>query len=279
MPSSTVLKAAALSADIAIGIMLLATAYALRPSGYGPRPLEETRPTDLVSVHGGQVLVVPGVEWKRAPRSVVLLIRTSCPFCNKSAAFYSRLSHAVSQGSWTRLIVVTGPANKGQIAGWLQANQIQANEVAVAPSPLALGFRRTPTLLIVDASGVISDVFVGMASPAEEQRILQRIRGEGPALNRTFMPPAISDAASLDGALRANAQLIDIREREAFRLGHHAGAMSIPAPELRVRGPIELTATGRTIVDCSQVAPLRCVRAANRLFEVGFEHVLASTVR
>lgn len=46
--------------------------------------------------------------------------------------------------------------------------------------------------------------------------------------------------------------ILDIRERDAFRRGHHEGAVNIPFGELGVRAPIELSAARPIVIDCSQ---------------------------
>jgi hypothetical protein len=54
------------------------------------------------------------------------------------------------------------------------------------------------------------------------------------------------------------AVLVDVRERDGFRVSHRAGAVNIPMDELDTRGPIELPAAKTIVVDCGQIDPEVC---------------------
>lgn len=84
----------------------------------------------------------------------------------------------------------------------------------------------------------------------------------------------VIDKVELDRMLsKGSSTLLDIRERDAFRLGHREGAVNLPTDELSVRAPIELPTTQAVIIDCSQAQEGMCRIAGQILQKQGFSRV------
>jgi hypothetical protein len=74
-------------------------------------------------------------------------------------------------------------------------------------------------------------------------------------------PPAVAqlDEANLTATLeKAGVRLLDVRDRDAFRLGHRDGALNIPGDELTVRVPIELADAKTIVIDCVSASDVAC---------------------
>ncbi|MGA2261269.1 MAG: energy transducer TonB [Acidobacteriota bacterium] len=88
-------------------------------------------------------------------------------------------------------------------------------------------------------------------------------------------PIPIIDSAEIDRLLaKSGPTVLDIRERDAFRLGHRKGAVNLPTDELSVRAPIELPMTKAVIIDCSQAEEGMCRIAGQILQRKGFSQVV-----
>jgi TonB family protein len=68
-------------------------------------------------------------------------------------------------------------------------------------------------------------------------------------------------------ALLASARptVLDIRERDDFRRGHHDGAINIPRDEISIRAYVELDRARPVVIDCSRAETRDCHSAARTL--------------
>ena len=80
---------------------------------------------------------------------------------------------------------------------------------------------------------------------------------------------AISDMAD-DG----DAVVLDVRDRAAYRIDHYAQAINMPADDLGIRGPVEISAFGRVFVDCRVGHLGDCRQAARWMVLDGFREVV-----
>lgn len=120
----------------------------------------------------GTKISLPGVDWSKSTRTVVLALSTTCHFCSESAPFYQNL-------------VRQKPDNVGLIAVLPQPvqdsknylNQLGVKTTDVIQSSLSsIGASGTPTLLLVDNSGSITASWVGKLPDGEAAKVIEQIR-------------------------------------------------------------------------------------------------------
>jgi TonB family protein len=112
-----------------------------------------------------------------------------------------------------------------------------------------IGIVLNPAELSAAANGPVG-IPIGQASGASSPRGI-----EAPS------QPAVAqiDEASLAATLqKAGVRLLDVRDRDAFRLGHRDGALNIPGDELAVRVPIELADAKTIVIDCVNAGDIAC---------------------
>lgn len=115
---------------------------------------------------------LPGVTYQstRGQRTLVMYVSSACHFCAASMPFYEKLHEsAVTQGT-TRLVAVSDePASA--LSAYLRQHNVDVDKV------VSYGGRAkpTPTLVLVDSSGVIRSVWVGQQTADGEQAILKAI--------------------------------------------------------------------------------------------------------
>lgn len=150
-------------ASTAAGLLFMARhpVYSLRTAdAEGPR-LEQ----------GFRLPRVPGYEWRSHDKTLVLALRVGCPYCEASMDFYGRLVEIEKQG-------------KGGVHV-LAIYQEQAESISLGapdlPRSLAtlpdisfskLRILSTPTVVLVDSSGVAQSVWRGRLSPELENQLL-----------------------------------------------------------------------------------------------------------
>jgi rhodanese-related sulfurtransferase len=65
--------------------------------------------------------------------------------------------------------------------------------------------------------------------------------------------------------------LLDVREREDYRITHKKEAINIPLLEFAIRAPFELDRSDLQVVDCGQLSTSMCGAAASRIAKSGFK--------
>lgn len=164
-----------LIANVAIIVvaLLLATALAkrvffARPSpGGGPAAARE-------SIQPGMKVSLPGFDWTGKDEHVVLVLQKGCHFCSDSAPFYQRLARAAA-GRPDLELVAALPQEVDIARQYLDGLQVSIADVRQV-SLADLGVRGTPTLLLVDKTGTVTDIWVGRLPPEKEGEVFDRLR-------------------------------------------------------------------------------------------------------
>ncbi|HEV2248222.1 MAG TPA: hypothetical protein VGW37_16360 [Terriglobia bacterium] len=127
---------------------------------------------------------LPGVDWQKNGRTLVLAISTKCHFCTDSAPFFRRL--ATETGKDVKIVaVLPQPVAEGE--QYLVAEGVRADQVLQA-APDKIGVRGTPTMILVNASGVVSQVWVGKLEPAQQEMVLSVLKGQVPGIASARLP-------------------------------------------------------------------------------------------
>jgi hypothetical protein len=108
-----------------------------------------------------------GVDWKRNHRTLVLAISTTCHYCKDSVPFYQKLGAA---GNDVKMVAVL-PQPVAEAQQYLGGAGVRVDDVRQV-SLNTLGVRGTPTLLLVNDVGVVTDVWVGKLQPDQEAQVL-----------------------------------------------------------------------------------------------------------
>lgn len=113
---------------------------------------------------------VLGVDWARNQRTLVLAISTTCHFCTESAPFFRRLAAANKDVKTVAVL----PQPVSEAMEYLRGEGVQVDEVRQVPLNV-LGVRGTPTLLLVNNAGIVTDVWVGKLEREQESQVLSAI--------------------------------------------------------------------------------------------------------
>ncbi len=133
-------------------------------------------PHETGSVHAkvplGQHLRLSSVDWTTTPKTAVLALSTKCHFCTESAPFFRTLVDT-AHARKVRVIAVL-PQGRNEAMKYLAGLDLQLDAVISAPLN-SVGAQGTPTVLLVNASGVIVDGWVGAAYPNEVGKLLKKL--------------------------------------------------------------------------------------------------------
>lgn len=168
---NTTYKKVELFANIAIILVAIALVVVLAKRFVFTGPAENGTPTQ-VSV--GTKVSVPDVDWSRSNKNLVLVLSDTCRYCTASAPFYKRLVQERAQRDSFRLTaVLPEPVDNGR--KYLNDLGVSIDEVKQL-SPDAIRVRGTPTLLLVNNVGVVTDTWLGKLTPEQETAVLSRLQ-------------------------------------------------------------------------------------------------------
>lgn len=121
----------------------------------------------------GDTVAVPSIDWRKNGKTLLLALSTTCHFCTQSASFYQRV--VKERGDAQMVALLPQPVGEGQ--AYLKQLGVSVADVRQV-SLVKLGLSGTPTLVLVDGDGVVTDVWVGALAPSREDEVISRLRGE-----------------------------------------------------------------------------------------------------
>lgn len=135
--------------------------------------LRGNAPTAPVSLVGAKV-AVPDVDWRRNGRTLVLVLQKGCHFCTESAPFYQRLVRNTADKGSVRLVAVL-PQQVDEARQYLRDLNVSIEDVEQMPMQ-ELGVSGTPSLMLVNSEGVVTDSWVGKLPPNKEEEVINRLK-------------------------------------------------------------------------------------------------------
>jgi rhodanese-related sulfurtransferase len=255
-------------AALALGVVVVLTRLFL-----GEPNLRSTGTVAIDDLRVGSVLQLTKKALGSANRHVVLFLSATCPISELESPRYGPLADLIGGVDGTGLVVVV-PDRLSEAKQWLDARGIRASRTVRVLRPDLIGIQAYPTVVIVDATHVVTDILIGASSESDWLQLEARILG------RTVAPlgaEAAVEVISIREFLNrrdVGAQLVDVRERQEYGRSHQLGAINIPLDELAIRAPIELVGSSPVALDCtSGLMVSDCRLYASGLRRLGFASV------
>lgn len=122
----------------------------------------------------GKSISLQDVDWAKNKRTFVLYLSTNCRYCQESSPFYQTLAkEAASKGV---PLVAVFPQDVEAAKTYLKSHDIDITQV-VSNSLASIGVAATPTLLVVDDKGSISEFWRGKLNSDREKQVLAKLAG------------------------------------------------------------------------------------------------------
>lgn len=231
----------------------------------------------------GQPFVAPGLGSSTSQRTLVLALQPDCAYCGASSRFYRDILHTVAQSDEAApAIVVLSPYSDEANREMLKAYDLDIDVVHQADFS-TLGISGTPTLVLLNAAGLIEQTWIGQLSAEQELAVFEAL---GTPRAASSSGSEISPMVQVDLAALSDADVVlDTRDRAAFRLRHVVSAVNVPLDELEVRASREMSRNARVLLVCESkgcsptptsttgYVPSSCEIAVALLREEGFDHV------
>jgi thioredoxin-related protein len=162
--SSTILEYITSIAVVAVATVVLIT--------YFTRAHVSSLPDQAYALRGTHIDLT---KFKATPAklNIVLALSTACHFCEEDTDLYRDLSQIRATGQ-TRLFAVF-PQKATEATLYLDQHGIRTD--AVQSSSLSdYKVHATPTILLVDASGNVTDAWVGSLEESQKSKVLDQVR-------------------------------------------------------------------------------------------------------
>lgn len=120
----------------------------------------------------GSHVNLPEENWATQSKTLIFALQTGCRFCNESAPFYKRLIDAVKDKN-VKLVTVF-PTSLEESKTHL--NELGLINLEVKRSPLEnIQVGGTPTLILTNEKGEITDYWVGKLTPDKETEVINKL--------------------------------------------------------------------------------------------------------
>lgn len=129
------------------------------------------------TAEGVQLEPSVGIDFSAKPRTVILFLQSGCTFCQASASFYRRL---LAGDRMHAQVIVAAPVIDAGLRAYLAAREVEPDAV-VYVEQRELPVASTPTVLLVDADGVVTYRWVGLLNAEQEADVLTAVYGRGGA--------------------------------------------------------------------------------------------------
>lgn len=124
----------------------------------------------------GTKISLPEVNWGESGQTLLLVSQTGCHFCSDSAPFYQRLvQEAKMRGNVRLVFVLPQPVAEGQ--KYLNDLGLFVTDIVQAPLR-TIRVKGTPTLILVNNSGVVTDLWIGKLPPEKEAEVVSKLQCE-----------------------------------------------------------------------------------------------------
>ena len=142
-------------------------------------PAEGVAPPQSQAAAGGPA-VKPGTNvqlanynWGESDNTLVMVLSTTCHFCTESGPFYKRLMEARADKKKLRVVAVF-PQGEKEAREYLKGLGVVADEIRTA-SPMSLGVRGTPTLILTDSKGTAVNTWIGKLPTPKEDEVFKAV--------------------------------------------------------------------------------------------------------
>ncbi|MBX3290510.1 MAG: hypothetical protein KF855_14435 [Acidobacteria bacterium] len=120
----------------------------------------------------GKPVPLSGIDWKDNGRTLVLYLSTSCRFCNDSIPFYKKILNETPNTGIKYMAVFL--QNEATGTKYLDSYNVKVDKV-VSGALDGIGVSGTPTLLLVDENGMVTDAWIGRLDKEKENDVIAKL--------------------------------------------------------------------------------------------------------
>jgi hypothetical protein len=119
----------------------------------------------------GRTIQLPGVDFTRKGKTLLIAVSSTCHFCQESQPFYRQLAN--TPGVTANLVAVL-PMPQRDAENYVHSTIAPSLQV-VSASLDTMGVNSTPTLLLVDGQGKVERAWVGKLDDASQKQVKSQL--------------------------------------------------------------------------------------------------------
>jgi thiol-disulfide isomerase/thioredoxin len=163
------------AANLATVIACLAVCFAVGRQYVWPRTAPPPPSGPAAPYNSGERLQeLSKVNFRAAPETVVLFVKSTCHFCELSMPFYQALSDSALRKNGTFRFVVASSDAPAVTRDYLAQYKVGVDEI-VSVTPGKTKVHGTPTLLLVDRNATVVSAWIGLLQKDGQQEVLQQL--------------------------------------------------------------------------------------------------------
>jgi hypothetical protein len=167
------MKEVAKKIEIAANVAIIVLAIAILAALAKKYIFEKKVVVDSSEIAIGNVISIPNVDFSKKNQTIVLALKKGCKFCNESASFYQRLFNEIEVQGKTQLVVVM-PDQQQEGIDYLSGLGLHSDLIVQIPLN-QIHIKGTPTILLINNSGVVTSQWLGRLSPSKESEVFAKI--------------------------------------------------------------------------------------------------------
>lgn len=134
-------------------------------------PLPGAPPDNRVAA--GTQISIPNIQWPAKQPTLILALSDTCRYCTESADFYKRLAQENIKKKSVQIVAVL-PQDLERGKKYLHELGLTVDEIKSLQLN-ELGVRATPTVIMLDVNGKVSESWVGKLPKEKEDEVLSRL--------------------------------------------------------------------------------------------------------
>lgn len=123
---------------------------------------------------GERIEAIKGIEPSTAKPTLLLVVRSTCPFCTQSMPFYRQLLDRASALHVRAVALVFDRQEVGE--AYLETNGLSPHQTIALDGNQLVRVKATPTLILIDASGKVINSWVGKLGSQAESEVIEALR-------------------------------------------------------------------------------------------------------
>ena len=120
----------------------------------------------------GSKIEIPNINWEKNDKTLVLYLNSECRYCTESMPFYKNLAEVSKEKNINTIVASNDLLETSK--KYLKKHDVNFQEVRQA-SLDSIGVHGTPTLLLVNKQGEVSNFWVGKLNSSREQEVLDQL--------------------------------------------------------------------------------------------------------
>lgn len=158
-----------LAANVAIIVVAILLGYFLIQKFFLQQNPQPSPPPEIAK---GTKVSLADVDWQANQKTLLLVLQKGCHFCSESMPFYKTLVEK-SKEKGIKLVAVL-PNSREEGSQYLRENGVEIQDVVQAQLN-SINVRGTPTLILVNDKGEVSNSWIGKLPAHKEVEVTENL--------------------------------------------------------------------------------------------------------